>query len=294
MSSPAKEQSVQQKSTPRSRFKPQRNVGMRLEERDEQILSDLFLHRLMARGQIEQVYFSSTVRCNARLRLLFDHKFVMRHFPPAAPFGAQAIYSIGKAALPIVSRRLEMDLPEVTRYFRRTQTPTFIEHTLSVVDIWIKIRSATDASEEVKLDLWLAEMQCRHTWDICAEGGKWHTESFKPDAFFRLRQENAGEFRNFFVESDLGHTSAKQFTGKLLTHQLYLESGLFEQIFGANSFHTLVVTTGERRLKNLKELAIQENSQLFWFTTFDRINNATILNPVRDKPEQTLDVLVRT
>lgn len=120
---PRKESSSPEKQTPRSRFKAQKSIGMRLEERDEQILCDLFLHRLMSRGQIEKLYFTSTVRCNARLRLLFDHKFVLRHFPPAAPFGAQAIYSVGKAALPIVSRSLEMELPEVTRYFRRTQTP---------------------------------------------------------------------------------------------------------------------------------------------------------------------------
>lgn len=290
---PPNESPSPEKQAPRSRFKSQQNVGMRLEERDEQILCDLFLHRLMSRGQIERVYFSSTVRCNARLRLLFDHKFVLRHFPPAAPFGAQAIYSVGKAALPIISRRLEMDLPEVTRYFRRTQTPTFIEHTLSVVDIWIEIRETTNALKEVKLDLWLAEMECRHEWDIRAGGNKWHKESFKPDAFFRLAQETMGAFHNFFIESDLGHTSAKQFTGERLTHQRYLESGLFEQTFGASSFRTLVITTGERRLKNLKELAIQQNSQLFWFTTFDRINRSTILGSIWDKPEQASDVLVR-
>ncbi len=287
----AKSRSLEEKSEPRSRFQPQKSVGMRLEERDEQILSNLFLHRLMARGQIERVYFSSTVRCNARLRLLFDHKFVLRHFPPAAPFGAQAIYSVGKAALPIVSRRLEMDLPEVTRFYRRTQTPTFIEHTLSVVDIWIKIREAVADTENLALDLWLAEMQCRHEWDIRAGSGKWHKESFKPDAFFRLAHGDT--FHNFFVESDLGHTSAKQFTGKLLTHQRYFESGLFQQRYGEDGFHTLVVTTGERRLKNLKELAATQNSQLFWFTTFARLENATILNSIWEKPNLNSDALLR-
>ena len=249
-----KESSSLEKQAPRSRFKPQQNGGMRLEERDKQILCDLFLHRLMSRGQIERVYFSSTVRCNARLRLLFDHKFVLRHFPPAAPFGAQAIYSVGKAALPIVSRRLEMDLPEVTRYFRRTQTPKFIEHTLSVVDVWIKIRETANTSEEVRLDLWLAEMECRHEWDIRANGNKWHKESFKPDAFFRLAQETTGAFHNFFIESDLGHTSAKQFTGKLLTHQRYLESGLFEQTFGANSFQDVGYHNGRTAAQEFKRV----------------------------------------
>ena len=271
------------KQAPRSRFQPKKNVGMRLEERDEQILCDLFLHRLMSRSQIEQLYFSSTVRCNARLRLLFDHKFVLRHFPPAAPFGAQAIYSVGKAALLIVSRRLEMDMPEVTRYYRRTQTPTFIEHTLSVVDIWMKFQQATDENDDVNFDLWLAEMQCRATWDIRATGGKWWKESFKPDGFVRL--EAAGEYHNFFIESDLGHTSSKQFTGKLLTHARYQDSGLFEETYGCPSFRTLVITTGQRRLKNLCELAVENETDLFWFTTFAEIENNSVLDGIWHNPQ---------
>ena len=273
-----------ERQSPRSRFQPQKCVGMRLEERDEQILCDLFLHRLMSRSQIEKLYFTSTVRCNARLRLLFDHKFVLRHFAPAAPFGAQAIYSVGKAALPIVSRRLEKDMTEVTRYFRRTQTPTFIEHTLSVVDIWMKFQQATEASEGVNLDLWLAEMQCRHDWTIRASGDKWHKEAFKPDGFVRLEVED--DYHNFFIESDLGHTSARQFTGKLLTHQLYLESGLFEQTFGCPTFRTLVITTGHRRLNNLREILESNGSELFWFTTFDALSKAGALEPIWVVPSQ--------
>ena len=274
-----------ERQSPRSRFKPQKSVGLRLEERDEQILCDLFLHRLMSRSQIEKLYFSSTVRCNARLRLLFDHKFVLRHFPPAAPFGAQAIYSIGKAALPIVSHRLEKDMPEVTRYFRRTQTPTFIEHTLAVVDIWMKFEEVTKASEDVTLDLWLAEMQCRDDWDIRATGSNWHKEAFKPDGFARL--ESQGNYFDYFIEVDLGHTSSKQFTGKLLTHKRYLESGLFEQVFYRSTFHTLVITTGERRLKNLCDLAIENETDLFWFTTFAQIENSSVLDAIWRNPQSS-------
>ena len=255
---------------------------MRLEERDEQILCDLFLHRLMARGQMEKLYFSSTVRCNARLRLLFDHKFVQRHFPPAAPFGAQAIYSIGKAALPIVARRLEMDLPEVTRYYRRTQTPTFIEHTLAVVDVWMAFREAVSARTDISIEQWLAEMQCRHEWDIRKPDGRWQRESFKPDGFVRL--ETATGYFNFFVEADLGHTSSRQFEGKLLTHQRYLESGLFEQTYGCPVFRTLVITTGQRRLKNLREILERNDSELFWFTTFETLFEAGALEPIWGVP----------
>jgi hypothetical protein len=275
---------------PRSRFSPKPEVNMRLEERDEQFLVDLFHHRLMSRGQIEKRYFSSLVRCNARMRQLFDHQFVARYYPPYSPYGAQAIYSIGKAALPVVSRRLEMELPEVARYYRRTQTPTFIEHTLSVVDLWLAFHKAVESEPDISLELWLSEMQCRHEWDIQIPGKSWHKEAFKPDAFVRLRRLSDNALYNFFIESDLGHTSATQFKGKLLTHARYLESGLFEQTYGCNSFRTIVVTTGERRLKNLKELAGEHSSQIFWFATFERIAMSSLLGNIWGRPGARNDV----
>jgi hypothetical protein len=272
------------RTAPRSRFSPKVAAQMRLEERDEQILQDLFLHRLMSRGQIERSYFSSTPRCNARLRLLFDHHFVVRHFPPYAPFGAQAIYSVGKAALPIVAQRLEMDLDEVRRFYRRSQTPAFIEHTLAVVDLWIALREAMDAVPGTSLELWLAEMQCRHEWEIRASGEKWRKEAFKPDAFFRLARSSDGALHDFFIECDLGHTSTKQFIGKLRMYSRYQESGLFEQTYGCSSFQTLVITTGKRRLENLKTVAAEQNVSLFWFTTFDLVKETSFLGRVWSQP----------
>ncbi|BCM94145.1 hypothetical protein IAD21_06048 [Abditibacteriota bacterium] len=269
--------------SPRSRFEPKINARVRLEERDEQILCNLFLHRLMSRSQIERAHFSSTVRANARLRLLFDHGFVARYYPPYAPFGAQAVYRVGKAALPLISRRLEMDMEEVRRYFRLTQTPTFVEHTLAVVDLWLQVCEGARTTPGITLDLWLAEMKCRHEWAIYTPGAKWK-EAFKPDGFFRLEHEVNQTFHSFFLECDLGHTSAKQFTGKLLTHTRYLESRLFEEVFGEGNFRTLIVTTGQRRLENLMALAQEHNSSLFWFTTFDQIAHSSLLGPIWRPP----------
>lgn len=279
MPNPLEPDEAAKRREPRSRFAPKAIAGMRLEERDEQLVCDLFRHRAMSREQIQALYFSSLVRCNARLRLLFDHKFVSRFYPPAAPFGAQAIYSVGRAALPLVARRLELELPEVRRLARCSQTPTFIEHTLAVVDIYLAFRQAAKEHESLRLERWLAEAECRHEWDIrSAMGGKWKQEAFKPDGFVRL--EHGGEYHNFFIEADLGHTSSRQFLGKLLTHRRYLESGLFEQTYGGKEFRTLVVTTGERRLRNLRSLIENQRSDLFWLTTFTELRAGCVLDAV--------------
>lgn len=280
--------------TTRSRFTPQPNAGMRLEERDRRLLADLFLHRLMSRSQIQALYFTSLPRCNARLRQLFDYGFLARFYPPVAPFGAQAIYSVGKAAVPVIATELEMDIPAVRRQLSRGKTPTFIEHTLAIVDVWLAFIIAAQEDQNIEIERWLPEAQCRHEYDLREAGGKWRKEVFKPDAFIRLENNTSRndvhhdvdiEYSNFFIEVDLGHTSARQFEGKLIAHRRYLESGLFNEIYGGDSFKTLVVTTSERRLANLCELIRGQDSDLFWFMTFERAQKEGVFSAIWTRSE---------
>lgn len=255
----------------RSRFKPNKMAGMRIEERDEKLLCDLFLHRAMARGQLQALYFSSTVRCNARLRLLFDHGFVRRYYHPAAPYGAQAVYLAGKNAIPIVARRLEMGLAEVAKQVRGGRTPTFIEHTLAIIDVRIAFVNLVKGNPNVEIERWLAEPMCRHEYEIRAAGGTWQKEVFKPDAFIRLYRNDTNEYFNYFIEVDLGHTSSRQFLGKVQMHQRYLESGLFREVYGSEAFQTVVITTGQRRINNLCGVVASRSNcsgPLFRFLTF--------------------------
>lgn len=226
----------------------------------------------MSRGQLQALYFHSVVRCNVRLRQLFDYDFVARYYLPAAPFGAQAVYSIGKAALPLVARDLELDMAAVNKQYRRTKTPTYIEHTLEIVNLMIACRTVAAQDPEIELERWVPETLCRHEYNIQQAGKSgWTKEVFKPDAFVRFTTKSRDQVWNYFIEVDLGHTSARQFLGKLAMHRRYLESGLFQEIFGCAEFRTLVVTTTPGRLKNLRSLVEAQKSNLFWFTTCEAI-----------------------
>lgn len=274
---------------PRSRFTPRPQAGLRLEPRDKELLTNLFLHQTMSRGQIQALYFGSTVRCNVRLRQLFDHGFVSRYYLPAAPFGAQAVYSIGKTAVPLVAGELEMDRAEVNKQYRRSKTPTFIEHTLEIVNLMIAFRAAVAQHPEVEIERWVPEMLCRHEYEIQMSGSqRWGKEVFKPDAFVRLATRKGGGLWNYFIEVDLGHTSARQFLGKLITHERYWRSGLFREIYGCDSFRTLVITTSPKRLKNLRSLVASQQSNLFCFTTFAATAEQGVLASIWQVP--ALDV----
>jgi hypothetical protein len=267
----------------RNRFQPLPRAGLRLEPRDEELLCDLFLHRAMSRGQIQALYFGSTVRCNVRLRLLFDHKCVSRYYLPFAPFGAQAVYSIGKAAVPLVAARLNMDITEVSQQYRRAKTPQFLAHTLEIVDLRLAFRDAS-LVHGAEIERWLPEIQCRHEYEARQPDGSWRKETFKPDAFVRLAKHGSSSYWNYFLEVDLGHTSSRQFLGKLHGHRRYLESGLFQETFGCDDFRTLVVTTGAGRLENLCSLAESSRSDLFWFTTYEQIKKSGVLGAIWQVP----------
>lgn len=259
--------------TVRSRFKPAPASGMRLEERDRELLCDLFWQRAMSRSQLQRLYFSSLVRANARLRLLFDHGFVTRYFLPAAPYGAQAVYSLGKAAVPTVARALELEEDEVKRQCRFSGTPTFLEHTLAVVEVRLALQEAAQQAPHLEFDLWVPEPLCRHEYEVEPVGGlgAWRKEVFKPDGFARLRRREDGAYLSLFLEVDLGHTSARQFAGKVAMHGKYLRQGLFREIYGTDTFQTLVVTTGPRRVGNLLALCREMESDGFRFTTFEAL-----------------------
>lgn len=286
---------------PRSRFAAAPAGRVVLGVRDEALLLDLCLHGVMSRTQIQALHFGSVPRCNARLRQLFDAGYVRRHFLPLARWGSEAVYSVGRPALPLISAALEREGIAVDdlilRPGRGDPAPQFLEHTLAITDFRLAVRRAVADAPDVELERWLAEPLCRHEYDLRpAGGGPWRREAFKPDGFLRLalRPGNGPPvYRPFFLEIDRGHVSSARFRGKLRGHQRYLESGLFTEVFGPGQFRTLVVTTGERRLANLRALVEGQGSALFWFTTFEAVERQGALALIWQVPGQGGPVSLR-
>lgn len=254
----------------------------------------LFLNRTLTRGQLQALFFSSVPRCNARLRQLFDWGFLSRSYLPTAPFGSQALYTVGKAALPLVTAHLAgeglaLD-PEDVRTQCRRPALSLLEHTLAIGDVYIAVQRALGAQAAVRLECWLPERLCRHEYEVRrAEGdarGRWRKEVFQPDGFLRLTCRGVPSGCNAFLEVDRGHTNGRQFAGKVRTHGRYLASGLFAETFGGDEFRTLVITTGPKRADNLRALAEQEGSDLFWFTTFESVARAGWLAPIWRAPSR--------
>jgi hypothetical protein len=257
---------------------PEASIRIIIGPRDKKVIRDLLLLGAMSRSQIQDLHFGSIQRCNSRLAKLRSAGHISRAYLPSALSAAQAVYTVGPSAGPIVQSVLADLGIELTREELRMQTRrpplALLQHALAIGDVYAAFRKA--AMGGIGFDLWLPERVVRQEYAIRradASAGKeatWRKEVFNPDAFLRLAGPGTGRFHCFFFEVDLAHTNSRQFAAKVAIHQRYLESGLFTERFGERSFRTLVVTSGSEsgRLRNLLALVEQAGSDLFWCTTF--------------------------
>jgi hypothetical protein len=266
--------------TTRSRFEQDQIGGLKLTERDQRLLTDLYIHRAMSRSQLQALYFGSVARCNTRLRQLFDHGFVRRIFDNQAPYGTEAVYWVGRCAYPLLASRFGASQASVREQCHRAATPHFLAHTLASVDFYVSLRSSTASRSDTTLVNWLPESLCRHEYRYREVGDpRWRVAVFKPDAYFRIRL-SGGLTADCFVEIDLGHTSAANFRGKLAMYERYFVTGTFELTYGSREAILLVVTTGTDRVRHLAEVSRRVSMPKIRFTTFTAIRSEGVFGLV--------------
>ena len=264
-----------------------------LQDRDIQILSDLYNFGCMMRGQIEALYFTSVPRANQRLKQLADQKYITRTALPLpramkSATACQAVYMLGTAGIPVVASVTGEGTNSVRDQLRHG-TPAFVLHTLEIVEFRLAAIAEIKLRPHLRLTAFLPERLCLHRYDVrdkaaseCDSASPWRTEVYRPDAVMIIDGPNGGSA--FGIEIDLGHTSSAEFIKKLAIHSRYAKSGLFEKRYGVPKTSTLVCTTTPKRRDNLKTLVERENSKLFWLTTFDEVADSGILGPIWHAP----------
>jgi len=71
----------------------------------------------------------------------------------------------------------------------------------------------------------------------------------------------------------------RRFRDKVLAYQAYIASGQYEKRYGTRSLRVLTVTSGAKRLENLKAEAEEaRGGRVFWFTTFDKCLAENVLS----------------
>ncbi len=248
----------------RSRNVPDQRQRIHLTERDLDLLSDVFLQRVLSRRQIEALgYFHSTTVSNTRLRALFDGRFLRRSFANVGAYATEALYLLGPASTDLVAARLGIERTEVARY-ARSDAPSFLTHARTVTDVRIAFQNKVPG---VDLE-WFAECQVRHEYAVQSDKGRL-SHVLKPDGAVLLKTNPNGHLA--FLEVDLGHVGGGPWRKTCAGYRRYLDRGFHREAYGVESAEILCVTTaGERRIGHLAVIAAAERAP-FRFTSLDTL-----------------------
>ena len=249
---------------------------------------------------------------------------------PDASGGIPFVYRLGSAAASLVAVRLGWDVAEVRRLTRqgtptalahtlevvrlRLQAQEAVHERNARQRLSIHSKDTQSENTQSKGGItaleYLPERLLQHRYELRAPGGKWKAEIFKPDALIKFAQPDGAQrpdgaqkealcsahlslhcqWRHWFVEVDLGHTSSAEWETKSDIAVRYRRLGLFQKRYGAEGFQTLVLTTGERRRTHLLHLFARrlplEDAAHFGVATFADVAAAGLLASIWHVPGQ--------
>ena len=254
---------------------------MQLTERDVGVVLAVHDYRTLRRDQIEKLFFPSANTANERLKCLYQHRFLDRRWLPVA-YGqgmSQAIYLLDERGAELVAERQGSDRSQV--HWRAAHNhigSPFLEHSLMINDARIAFTTAAQKSG-YQVDKWVGEAALKATGDHVdiptARGGR-RKVAVIPDGYLAL---NLGDRRaHFFLEIDRATLSNRRWRERIAAYRMYVESGRYAERYGTRSLRILTVTTGPKRLANLKRTTEQAGGgRLFWFTTLEEMSSRNTL-----------------
>lgn len=243
--------------------------GIVLQPRDLRLLKELDIMRVVDREQAKLVAgFGSTTRANTRLLILARAGLLSRTFIGTIGAGHKALYTLSPKGAGLVQARLP-GLP--LRSADKLVGSPFLLHQLKINEVYLTVKHRPIPLVDVRFRRWLAFRE-----PLSA------SLPLIPDGYFEI--DAAGTIPPMFVEVDLGTEERTVWQKKV---QFYLQlalSGQFEQMFDQPQFRVLVITTTDRRLAGIREVARKLTDKIFWFSTFEAIQRAGFWVPVWLRP----------
>ena len=254
---------------------------MRLTERDVLLLSLIWQYRVLRRDQIQRLLFPSKNTANERLKRLYQHGFLQRRWLPIE-YGqgmSQALYLLDARGADLLAQRCGVD--RGTMHWRashsRASSP-FLLHTLFINDVRAALTVAAE-SAGYRIERWLTQEELSASPDYVhlsgADGSR--RVAVIPDSYFCLR---LGSRRaHFFIEADRATLSNRRWAQRVSAYLEYVRSGQYTRRYGAHSLRVLTVTTGPRRLANLKSTTEGAGGgPMLWFATLGEVTADAVLH----------------
>jgi Replication-relaxation len=292
--------------------------GLRLTPRDAAILMAVYRYRALTTPQIERLFFSHDItnkprrrddkpntRCQYRLQLLYHHGYLTRDEQPQKltegrkPF----VYWLDRKGAELVTELLDGEELDWNPR-EHAVSNLFLEHLLATNDVRAAITMGAHA-HHFDVATWLDDrtlkrLQMTDTVMLQGPQGRTQMAAVVPDGYFVL--DAGAHFYHHFLEIDLRTVTGvaskwgrRDWARKVAAYLEYYRSGKYQERYKTQGLRILTVTTGEKRLANLKAATEQAGGRArFWFTTFEQVRNRDILlDPIWHKAyEEGLHTLI--
>jgi hypothetical protein len=273
--------------------------ALRLTPRDINIVRTVYAFRAMTARQIHDLFFDTgpdttahtiSSRCQYRLKLLFQHGFLFRDAPPAKHTEGRKplIYFLDRAAKSLLADSLHRPAQEIDWHPRHNNVSwPFLDHLLETNKIRVAFTLAC-RRQGYTLHTWYDEHRLRsqEMKDYVTVPNRRGRIAVVPDSYIYLTDRQYGY--HHFLEVDLatetvgmaaGSANRKTFARKIQAYLAYYRSGQYTRRYGTQAMRVLVVTTGRKRLQNLRTVTARVGGgSQFWFATLDQIDPETVLH----------------
>lgn len=261
---------------------------MRLTARDRRILEAIHAYDgILGFSQIKRLFFTGKSQAEERLKLLYQNKYIDRPNREQRMRLPEMIYWLDKAGAEIIASMNSVAPGE----FQYRKKPRWfqVDHDLAVNNFRLDVVEACQGAPDVILESWVPESEFWSYPDKITYtfNEKTLKRAIRPDGLFIIMTtENRWRY---LLEIDRSTEDNPRFLReKIIPGLAYPKSKQYEQRFGHRSGRWLVVTTGERRMRNmLRQARSAEAKSLFYFTTFDQVGVDTLLySPIWRRADQ--------
>jgi hypothetical protein len=262
---------------------------MRLTARDKRILEAVHAYDgMMGFSQLQRLFFGGKSQAEHRLKLLYQNRYLNRPNREQRRQVPEMIYWLDKKGARIIASLQG----ESYRHFSWRKKPRWfqVEHDLAVNDFRLDVEEACHSDPRVELETWIPESEFWKNADRISYEYKDREKkrSIRPDGYFFLVTKKL--YLRYLLEIDRStEDNPRFFREKILPGIAYLRSEAYYKRFGHRSGRWLVVTTGERRLRNMVRQAERAKAVgMFYFTTYDRITeNDLLFSPIWRREDQS-------
>ena len=252
-------------------------------EATTELLLGIYYHEgMLSQRQVLKGYFPGKTKSwpEARLQHYFDH-YLVNKFNAEWVNGEhlkETVYTLGTQGARYVARLFQVDYTSLT--WRAKPRWLTLSHDLKLNDFRLNVASETNRLPGFELVKWVSEFELHQNYKIKA----------RPDGFFLLRRKSPTTFDGveelaILVEVDNATHPLNRFVNrKVKTALKFVGSNEYERLFGVSSGAHFVITTGMKRLANLKEKTEEAGGAVrYYLTKFYQVSEGVLTTPIWHK-----------